>query len=167
MCQFFKLLVSKFTAVHEHFWNCSRVHAQSISDKSTLVQRMAWCLQATNHYLSQCWPKPMSPYMASLGHNELTRMDDEDVVMRTTNCVIWNIYVKKSEDRMYRSSVVILVLASKKYTTFNISELEFLDFPGILRQHDTAQRLFLTWNAICQIWWLLRFVYVLGILYKM
>ena len=59
----------------------------------------------------------MSPYMASLGHNELTRMDDEDVVMRTTKvkikkqCVIWNIDVKKSEDRMYRSSVVILVLA--------------------------------------------------------
>ena len=23
---------------------------------------MAWCLQVTNHYLSQCWPKPMSPY---------------------------------------------------------------------------------------------------------
>ena len=23
---------------------------------------MAWCLQATSHYLSQCWPKSMSPY---------------------------------------------------------------------------------------------------------
>ena len=119
---------------------------------------MAWCLQATNHYLSQCWPKPMSPYMASQGLNELTRMDDEDVVVRTTKvkskkqCVIWNIDVKKSEDRMYRSGVVILVLASKKYTTLNISELKFLDVPGILRQHDTAQILFLIWNAICQIW---------------
>ena len=29
--------------------------------KSTLVQVMAWCRQATSHYLSQCWPRSMSP----------------------------------------------------------------------------------------------------------
>ena len=29
-------------------------------DKSTLVQVMAWCRQAPNHYLSQCWPRSMS-----------------------------------------------------------------------------------------------------------
>ena len=23
---------------------------------------MAWCHQATSHYLSQCWPRPLSPY---------------------------------------------------------------------------------------------------------
>ena len=31
-------------------------------DKSTLVQVMAWCRQAPSHYLSQCWPRSMSPY---------------------------------------------------------------------------------------------------------
>ena len=31
-------------------------------DKSTLVQVMAWCRQATSHYLSQYWPKSVSPY---------------------------------------------------------------------------------------------------------
>ena len=31
-------------------------------DKSTLVQIMAWCRQATSHYLSQCWPRSLSPY---------------------------------------------------------------------------------------------------------
>ena len=31
-------------------------------DKSTLVQLMAWCRQAPNDYLSQCWPRCMSPY---------------------------------------------------------------------------------------------------------
>ena len=32
-------------------------------DKSTLVQVMAWCRQATSHYLSRywCWPRSMSP----------------------------------------------------------------------------------------------------------
>ena len=31
-------------------------------DPSTLVQVMAWCRQATSHYLSQCWPRSLSPY---------------------------------------------------------------------------------------------------------
>ena len=30
--------------------------------QSTLVQVMAWCRQATSHYLSQCWPGSLSPY---------------------------------------------------------------------------------------------------------
>ena len=39
-------------------------------DKSTLVQVMAWCRQATSHYLSQCWLSSLL-VMASLGPNEL------------------------------------------------------------------------------------------------
>ena len=31
-------------------------------DQSTLVQVMARCRQATSHYLSQCWPRSVSPY---------------------------------------------------------------------------------------------------------
>ena len=31
-------------------------------DKSTLVQVMAWCCQATSHYLNQCWPRSLPPY---------------------------------------------------------------------------------------------------------
>ena len=31
------------------------------NDKSTLVQVMAWCRQAASHYLSQCWPRSLSP----------------------------------------------------------------------------------------------------------
>ena len=31
------------------------------NDQSTLVQVMAWCRQATSHYLSQCWPRSLSP----------------------------------------------------------------------------------------------------------
>ena len=63
--------------------------------------------------------------MASLGYNELTMMTrmDGHVVMRTMkvkikkhyDSVIQNTDVKKSEERMYRSRVVILF--SKRYTT--------------------------------------------------
>ena len=31
-------------------------------DQSALVQVMAWSRQATSHYLSQCWPRFLSPY---------------------------------------------------------------------------------------------------------
>ena len=31
-------------------------------DKSTLVHVMAWCRRATSHYVSQCWPRSLSPY---------------------------------------------------------------------------------------------------------
>ena len=31
-------------------------------DQSTLVQVIVWCHQATSHYLSQCWPRFLSPY---------------------------------------------------------------------------------------------------------
>ena len=31
-------------------------------EKSTLVQVMAWCRQATSHYVSQCWLRSLSPY---------------------------------------------------------------------------------------------------------
>ena len=31
-------------------------------DQSTLVQVVAWCCQATSHYLSQCWPRFLPPY---------------------------------------------------------------------------------------------------------
>ena len=37
--------------------------SQDFADhKATLVQVMAWCRQATSHYLSQCCPRSLSPY---------------------------------------------------------------------------------------------------------
>ena len=39
-------------------------------DKSTLVQVMAWCRQATSHYLSLVDPD-LCRHMVSLSHNEL------------------------------------------------------------------------------------------------
>ena len=33
-----------------------------VEDKSTSVQAMAWCPQASSHCLSQCWSRYMSPY---------------------------------------------------------------------------------------------------------
>ena len=35
----------------------------TFDDKSMLVQVMAWCRQATGHYLNQCWWRSSTPYM--------------------------------------------------------------------------------------------------------
>ena len=37
----------------------------TFDDKSTLVQVIAWCHQSTSLYMSQCWPRYMSPYGAT------------------------------------------------------------------------------------------------------
>ena len=42
-------------------------------DKSTLVQVMAWCCQATSHYLSQCWPRSLSPYSVTRPRNQMAQ----------------------------------------------------------------------------------------------
>ena len=39
-----------------------------IDDQSTLVQVIAWCCQATSHYLSQCWPRSLLPYGVTRPH---------------------------------------------------------------------------------------------------
>ena len=45
--------------------NCCEIALRRMSldltdDKSTLIQVMAWCRQATSHYMSQCWPRSLA-----------------------------------------------------------------------------------------------------------
>ena len=54
------LLIGIFTSSKD---NALRWMPRDLTDdKSTLVQVMAWCRQATSHYLSLCWPRSLSPY---------------------------------------------------------------------------------------------------------
>ena len=54
------LLIGIFTLSND---NALRWMPRDLTDdKSTLVQVMAWCIQATSHYLRQCWPRSLSPY---------------------------------------------------------------------------------------------------------
>ena len=56
----FVLLIGIFRSSHD---NALRWMPQDLTDdKSTLAQVMAWCRQATSHYLSQCWLSSSSPY---------------------------------------------------------------------------------------------------------
>ena len=49
--------------------------------ESTLVQVMAWCHQATSHYLSQCWHRSLSPYAVTRPQWVNTDMLDENAMM--------------------------------------------------------------------------------------
>ena len=54
------LLIDIFKSSYD---NVLRWMPQNLTDdKSTLVQVMAWCRQATSHYLNQCWPRSPMPY---------------------------------------------------------------------------------------------------------
>ena len=54
------LLIGIFRSSHD---NALQWMPQDLTDdKSILVQVMAWCRQATSHYLSQCWLSSLSPY---------------------------------------------------------------------------------------------------------
>ena len=57
------LLIGIFRSTHDNalWW----MPQDLTDDKSILVQVMAWCHQATSHYLSQCWLSSLSPYGAT------------------------------------------------------------------------------------------------------
>ena len=63
----FRWVLFKPIAVIDGWDTCCQIALRRMSldltgDKSTLVQVMAWCHQATSHYLNQCWPRSLSPY---------------------------------------------------------------------------------------------------------
>ena len=69
------------------------------NDKSTLVQVMTWCRQATSHYLSQCWPSSLSPY-------GITRLQwVNGVICHSPSCSLFsNLYLQFSWFKYWRWS---------------------------------------------------------------
>ena len=51
-------------------------------DKSTLVQVMAWCREATSLYLSPCWPRSMIP--CDVTRPQWVKMVDWSIIKITT-----------------------------------------------------------------------------------
>ena len=59
-CDLNYLKKKTLSVIRDSYDNALRWMPENLS-KSTLVQVMAWCHQATSHYLGQCWPNSMSP----------------------------------------------------------------------------------------------------------
>ena len=62
----FKCLIFKNLLVNDIISVCSPCCCQDLTDEnSALVQVMAWCHQATSHYLTHCCSRPMTAYGVS------------------------------------------------------------------------------------------------------
>ena len=112
-------------------------------DQSTLVQVMAWCHQAPSHYLSQCWPRSMSPY-------GITRPQWVNILQkRPMPAVAWHsltMYIEAIVEQWSSSGVqrwtwnICLMLSHQIYIQGKICSL------GI--QNAKAQM-----NHICKLWY--------------
>ena len=61
-------------------------------DQSTLVKVMAWCHQATSHYLSQCWPRSLAPY--GITRPQWVKPVDTKPQQNTTKCELWTKFLQ-------------------------------------------------------------------------
>ena len=78
------LLIGIFRSSHD---NALRWMPQDLTgDKSTLVQVMAWCRQATSHYLRQCWISFLSPYGVARPHCK------NRYFTNTLSNTVWNLW---------------------------------------------------------------------------
>ena len=96
------------------------------NEMSTLLQAMAWCYQALNHYFSQCWPRSMSLYgiivlqyvnsfeywhmksMCTQSSNEMLWLDFDGLVKEKHNSIVTS-YNKPSISRL---DIRILILGN-------------------------------------------------------
>ena len=95
-------------------------------DKSTLVQVMAWCRQATSHYRSQCW-RSFCRHMASLGPNELIPKGSEWLVGTSNTNLERVVYTKNLAKwylNQYHSSRITTEVESEKMEIREIGSME-------------------------------------------
>ena len=76
-------------------------------DKSTVVQVMAWCRQATSHYLSQYWPRSMSLGQNELIHGSMSRINLCEIFLRKQNIFVFSIISQNQETKMGQAIEII------------------------------------------------------------
>ena len=124
------LCSSHWSQVSSRKWRCSWSSAYrrcfrwmplDLTDKSTLVQVMAWCRQATTHYLSQCWTRSLPPY-------GITRPQWVKPLVTVKEILIIDHYSKShvhcgvsNQQRLYCLFNSSLRLTSKKTSKLNIA----------------------------------------------
>ena len=91
-----------------------QINTNSFNEMSKLVQVMAWCRQATSLYLSQTWPRSMSPY-------GITRTQRIDITFRYSRLISNENFWKKNMNivtsQIFHSNYVF-------HCTMNSSEIK-------------------------------------------
>ena len=91
-------------------------------DQSTLFQVMAWCCQATSHYLSQCWLRSLSQYGVTrpqwvnwkLGSKFWRNFDKNTTIFIQEKCI------GKSGLQISSHFVLILPLCAMQYYKYKV-----------------------------------------------
>ena len=83
--------------------------------KSKSIQVMAWCHQATSHYLSQCWPVLCCHMAASLGHNKLMTTTRRNQIYNVSwNCLVFKKYLYDILGKQNRTFQTLAILINSK-----------------------------------------------------
>ena len=103
-------------------------------DKSTLVKVMAWSREPTSHYLSQWWPRSMSPY-------DVTRPQwakNASQVSRFWQCFLLNSLQSVGTAVLYQ----VISSISLPYTDINYADSLIIPYPSwpACRQSPADQR---------------------------
>ena len=129
-----------------------------IDDQSTLVQVMAWCRQATSHYLSQCWPRSLSPY--GVTRPELAnRLTDEWVFRKQVYPLEKKLYPfgKKAKLFIFLGWRRTLQSCDVRSPVLVSSWYSLLGFRMMICMHDNMHNIwevhFISWHIFLSLLW--------------
>ena len=91
-----------------------------MDDQSTLVQVMAWCREATSHYLSKCWPRSLSPYGVTRPQwVKITAASSKGQCINwlQNNCYVKGLFILKKTDIRFNLAVDIMDKSAWNYAT--------------------------------------------------
>ena len=111
-------------------------------DQSTLVQVMAWCRQATSHYLSQCWPRSLLPNGVTrpneLPHLPWTKWPSfhrQHFPMHFHECFDWKFTDVCSKGPIDNKSALIQVMAWRRTGVKPLPEPMLAQFTDVYMRH--------------------------------
>ena len=114
------------------------------NEKSTLLQVMAWCHQATSHYLSQRWPRSMLPY-------GITRPQ----WVKTTTQISWKHSQHLNKNIVETSMVSISIVMSQLKIPYRRSYIQTV-YNFVINYHQMCTLvgkehiiLLCLWNTLC------------------
>ena len=114
----------------------------TFNDQSTLVQVMAWCCQATSHYLSQCWSRSMSPY----GVNRLECVNTNDDIKGSQRNMVLIAQIQNFNPKVF----IYLHVYSNGWFVGQCS-LDMTVGAAIFTAVSCSWAV--TWSLDCQCWW--------------
>ena len=99
-----------------------RLMPQDLTDKSTLVQVMAWCRQATSHFLSQWWPRSLSLY-------GVIRPQWVNFIISLCNIIwLWNLTGASADAEAHVKFQNDMIIQAINVTDSNLSKILKWDF---------------------------------------